>query len=64
MEQTAEEVFKKGEKIIHILLKAGFAIKQNKVKRTAQEYQFLEVKYHQIPMDMVKKIAAISPPTS
>ncbi|RMC21421.1 hypothetical protein DUI87_02287 [Hirundo rustica rustica] len=30
---TAMEVFEKGEKIIHILLKAGFAIKQSKIKQ-------------------------------
>ncbi|KAK4828826.1 hypothetical protein QYF61_000883 [Mycteria americana] len=29
---TAEEVFEKGKKIVQILLKAGFAIKQSKVK--------------------------------
>ncbi|RMC19647.1 hypothetical protein DUI87_03208 [Hirundo rustica rustica] len=39
---TAMEVFEKGEKIIHILLKAGFAIKQSKVKGPAREIQFLE----------------------
>ncbi|RMB97696.1 hypothetical protein DUI87_25847 [Hirundo rustica rustica] len=38
---TAMEVFEKGEKIIQILLKAGFAIKQSKVKGPAREIQFL-----------------------
>ena len=34
------EVFEKGEKIIQILLRAGFAIKRGKVKGPAQEIQF------------------------
>ncbi|TRZ19432.1 hypothetical protein HGM15179_007672 [Zosterops borbonicus] len=33
---TAAEVFEKGEKIIEILLEAGFAIKKSKVKGPAQ----------------------------
>ncbi|KAF4798599.1 hypothetical protein TURU_062653 [Turdus rufiventris] len=41
---TAVEVFEKGEKIIQILLGAGFAIKKSKVKERAQEIQFLGVK--------------------
>ncbi|RMC21341.1 hypothetical protein DUI87_02203 [Hirundo rustica rustica] len=52
---TAMEVFEKGEKIIHILLKAGFAIKQSKVKGPAREIQFLGVKWQdgrrQIPTE-------------
>lgn len=64
---TAIEVFKKGEKIIHILLKAGFAIKKSKVKGPAREIQFLGVKWQdgrcQIPMDVINKITAMSPPT-
>ncbi|KFP54615.1 hypothetical protein N323_09348, partial [Cathartes aura] len=64
---TAEVVFEKGEKIIQILLKAGFAIKQSKGKGPAQEIQFLGIKWqyerHHIPMDVIK-IAAMSPPTS
>ena len=60
-DNTAEEVFEKGKKIIQILLKAGFAIKESKVKGPAQEIQFLEVKWqdgrHQIPMDVINKIA-------
>ncbi|KAF1675915.1 Retrovirus-related Pol polyprotein from transposon 17.6, partial [Pygoscelis papua] len=55
-------------KIVQILLKAGFAIKQSKVKGPAQEIQFLGVKWqdgrHQIPMDVINKITAMSPPTS
>ncbi|RMB99660.1 hypothetical protein DUI87_23914 [Hirundo rustica rustica] len=62
------EVFEKGEKIIHILLKAGFAIKQSKVKRPAREIQFLGVKWQdgrrQIPTEVINKITAMSPPTS
>ncbi|TRZ12879.1 hypothetical protein HGM15179_014224 [Zosterops borbonicus] len=62
------EVFEKGEKIIQILLKAGFAIKQSKVKRPAQEIQFLGVKWqdrrHQIPTKIINKITAMSPPTN
>ncbi|KAK4806966.1 hypothetical protein QYF61_027333 [Mycteria americana] len=65
---TAEEVFEKGKKIVQILLKAGFAIKQSKVKGPAQEIQFLGIKWqdgrHQIPMDVINKITAMSPPTS
>ncbi|RMC00133.1 hypothetical protein DUI87_23543 [Hirundo rustica rustica] len=65
---TAIEVFEKGEKIIHILLKAGFAIKQSKVKGPAREIQFLGVKWQdgrrQIPTEVINKITAMSPPTS
>ncbi|RMC19769.1 hypothetical protein DUI87_03333 [Hirundo rustica rustica] len=65
---TAGEVFEKGEKIIQILLKAGFAIKRSKVKGPAQEIQFLGVKWqdgrHQIPTEVINKITAMSPPTS
>ncbi|RMC04192.1 hypothetical protein DUI87_19011 [Hirundo rustica rustica] len=38
------EVFEKGEKIIHILLEASFAIKQSRVKGPARKIQFLGVK--------------------
>ncbi|KAK4814675.1 hypothetical protein QYF61_024982 [Mycteria americana] len=66
---TAEEGLEKGKEIVQILLKAGFAIKQNKGKGPAQEIQFLGIKWqdghHQIPMDvMINKIIAMSPPTS
>ncbi|KAK4807215.1 hypothetical protein QYF61_024335 [Mycteria americana] len=65
---TAEEVFEKGKKIVQILLKAGFAIKQSKVKGPVQEIQFLGIKWQdgrrQIPMDMINKITVMSPPTS
>ncbi|KQK73636.1 hypothetical protein AAES_165338 [Amazona aestiva] len=65
---TAEEVFEKGRKIIQILLKAGFAIKQSKVKGPAQEIQFLEINWQdgrcQIPRDVINKITAMSPPTN
>ncbi|KAK4806727.1 hypothetical protein QYF61_007525 [Mycteria americana] len=65
---TAEEVFEKGKKIVQILLKAGFAIKQSKVKGPAQEIQFLGIKWQdgrrQIPMDVINKITAMSPPTT
>ncbi|KFV95519.1 hypothetical protein N326_01963, partial [Eurypyga helias] len=65
---TADEVFEKGKKIIQILLKASFAIKQSKVKGPAREIQFLGVQcqdeHHQIPMDVINKITAMSPPTS
>ncbi|KAJ7408136.1 hypothetical protein BTVI_60726 [Pitangus sulphuratus] len=40
-----KEVFEKGEKIIQILLKAGFTIKKSKVKGPAKEIQFLGVKW-------------------
>ncbi|RMB99762.1 hypothetical protein DUI87_23764 [Hirundo rustica rustica] len=65
---TAMEVFEKGEKIIQILLEAGFAIKQSKVKGPAWEIQFLGVKWQdgqcQIPTEVINKITAMSPPTS
>ncbi|KAK4830745.1 hypothetical protein QYF61_013195 [Mycteria americana] len=65
---TAEEVFEKGKKIVQILLKARFAIKQSKVKGPAQEIQFLVLKRQdgrrQIPIDVINKITAMSPPTS
>ncbi|XP_071661606.1 uncharacterized protein [Patagioenas fasciata] len=65
---TAKEVFEKGERIIHILLDAGFAIKRSKVKGPAREIQFLGIKWQdgrrQIPMDVINKIAAMSPPTN
>ncbi|RMC01093.1 hypothetical protein DUI87_22359 [Hirundo rustica rustica] len=65
---TPGEVFEKGEKIIQILLKSGFAIKRSKVKGPAQETQFLGVKWQdgrrQIPTEVINKITAMSPPTS
>ncbi|RMC09782.1 hypothetical protein DUI87_13569 [Hirundo rustica rustica] len=65
---TAMEVFEKGEKIIQILLKAGFAIKKSKVKGPAREIQFLGVKWQdgrrQIPTEVINKITSMSPPTS
>ena len=65
---TAIEVFEKGEKIIQILLKAGFAIKQSKGKGLAQESQFLGVKWQdgcrQIPTEVINKITVMSPPAS
>ncbi|TRZ08569.1 hypothetical protein HGM15179_018539 [Zosterops borbonicus] len=64
----AAEVFEKGEKIIQILLKAGFAIKKSKVKGPAQEIQFLGVKWQdgrwQIPTNVINKITAMSQPTN
>ncbi|GAB0207311.1 hypothetical protein GRJ2_003196700 [Grus japonensis] len=65
---TAAEVSEKGKKIVQILLKASFAIKQSKVKGPAQEIQVLGIKWQdgcrQIPMDVINKIAAMSPPTN
>ncbi|GAB0205165.1 hypothetical protein GRJ2_002982100 [Grus japonensis] len=65
---SAEEVSEKGKKIIQILLQAGFAIKRRKVKGPAQEIRFLGIRWHdgrrQIPMDIISKIAAMSPPTN
>ncbi|RMC21961.1 hypothetical protein DUI87_02832 [Hirundo rustica rustica] len=64
----AMEMFEKGEKIIQILLEAGFAIKKSKVKGPAREIQFLGVKWqdgrHQIPTEVVNKITAMSPLTN
>ncbi|OWK63911.1 Pro-Pol polyprotein [Lonchura striata] len=65
---TAAEVFERGERIIQILLKAGFTIKKSKVKEPAREIQFLGVKWQdgrrQIPTEVVNKITAMSAPTS
>ncbi|RMC19059.1 hypothetical protein DUI87_03663 [Hirundo rustica rustica] len=65
---TAGQIFKKGEKIIQILLKAGFAIKRSKVKGPAQEIRFLGVKWQdgrcQIPTEVINRITAMSPPTN
>ncbi|KAF4805680.1 hypothetical protein TURU_000153 [Turdus rufiventris] len=64
----AVEVFEKGEKIIQILLGAGFAIKKSKVKGPAGEIQFLGVKWqdgqYQIPTEVINKITVMSPPTN
>ncbi|KFQ18096.1 hypothetical protein N331_02767, partial [Merops nubicus] len=65
---TSKEAFKKGKKIIESLLHTGFAIKRSKVKGPAGEIQFLGIKWQygccQIPMDVVNKITAMSPPTN
>ncbi|GAB0207951.1 hypothetical protein GRJ2_003260800 [Grus japonensis] len=65
---AAEEVSEKGKKIIQILLKAGFTIKQSKVKGPAQEIQLLGIRWHdghhQIPMNVINKTAAMSPLTN
>ncbi|GAB0175948.1 hypothetical protein GRJ2_000060000 [Grus japonensis] len=62
------EVSEKEKKIIQILLKADFTIKQSRVKGPAQEIHFSGSKWQdgccQIPMDVIIKIAAMSPPTS
>ena len=62
----AEEVFEKGRRIIQILLKAGFAIKQSKVKGPAQQIHLLGIKWQDghchIPIDVINKITAVSPP--
>ncbi|GAB0186047.1 hypothetical protein GRJ2_001070000 [Grus japonensis] len=58
------EVSEKGKKIVQILLKASFAIKQIKGKGPAQEIQFLGIKWQdrrcQIPMDVINKIVTVS----
>ncbi|KAK4826534.1 hypothetical protein QYF61_010031 [Mycteria americana] len=60
---TGEDVSEKGNKIVQILLKAGFAIKHSKVKGPAQEMQFLGIKWQdgcrQIPMDVINKTAIL-----
>ncbi|KFR00410.1 hypothetical protein Y956_14050, partial [Nipponia nippon] len=65
---TAEEVFEKGRRRIQILLKAGFAMKQSKVKGPAQKIQVLGIKrqdgHHHIPMDVINTITAMSAPTN
>ncbi|PKU29802.1 hypothetical protein llap_19894 [Limosa lapponica baueri] len=65
---TAAEDFEKGNKIVRILLKASLAIKRSKVKWPTQKIQFLGIKWQdghcQIRMDVISKIAAMSPPTS
>ncbi|KAK4818459.1 hypothetical protein QYF61_013665 [Mycteria americana] len=66
--QYSDEIIMWGNTAEKILLKAGFAIKQSKVKRPAQEIQFLGIKWqdgrHQIPMDVINKITAMFPSTS
>ncbi|TRZ05936.1 hypothetical protein HGM15179_021171 [Zosterops borbonicus] len=63
----AMEVFEKGEKIIWIVLEAGF-INKSKVKGPAREIQFLGVKWqdgqHQIPTEVIHKIIMMSPLTT
>ncbi|KAK4830383.1 LOW QUALITY PROTEIN: hypothetical protein QYF61_010610 [Mycteria americana] len=65
---TVEEVFEKGRRIIQILLKGGFAIKQSKVKAPAQEIQVLGIKWQdgccRILMDVMNKVTAMSPPAN
>ncbi|KAJ7424343.1 hypothetical protein BTVI_06857 [Pitangus sulphuratus] len=67
-EDTVEEVFEKGKKIIQILLRAGLAIKKSKVKGPARESQFLGVKWQdghpQIPTEVINKITGMAPLTS
>ncbi|KFQ20957.1 hypothetical protein N332_08661, partial [Mesitornis unicolor] len=67
-DDTAEEVFGKGKKVIDILLGARFAIKRSKVKGPAREIQFLGIKWQDgcrhIPLEVVNKRAAMSPPTN
>ncbi|KFP26945.1 hypothetical protein N325_00561, partial [Colius striatus] len=64
----AEEVFEKRKRIIQILLKAGFAIKRSKVKGSAQEIQFLGIKWQDgcqhVPMNVVNKIVTMSQSTN
>ena len=59
----AEEVFKKGERIIQILLWTDFAIKWSKVKGPAQEIQFLGIKWQDgavtSTVDVVHKITGM-----
>ncbi|XP_063996211.1 colorectal mutant cancer protein isoform X6 [Pogoniulus pusillus] len=66
--QTAKEVFKKGNKIIDILLQAGFAIKRDKVKGSAREIQFLGMwcqnSHCYIPQDVINKISTMTFPTN
>ncbi|KFV39558.1 hypothetical protein N328_00593, partial [Gavia stellata] len=65
---TAEELFEKDRRIIQIVLKAAFPIKQSKVKGPAQEIHFLGIKWQDgrrhIPMNVINKITAMSPPTN
>ncbi|KFO57873.1 hypothetical protein N302_04828, partial [Corvus brachyrhynchos] len=65
---TATEVFEKGEKIIQILLEAGFAIRKSKVKGPAREIQFRGVRWQdgrrQFPNEVINKITAMCPPTN
>ncbi|KFQ33703.1 hypothetical protein N332_06624, partial [Mesitornis unicolor] len=67
-ENPAEEVFEKSKKVIDILLGARFAVKRRKVKGPAREIQFLGIKWQDgcrhIPLEVVNKIAAMSPATN
>ncbi|RMC19530.1 hypothetical protein DUI87_03087 [Hirundo rustica rustica] len=56
---TATVVFEKGEKIIQILLKAGFAIKKSKVAQATEgeggSSQLAELKAVQLALDIVER---------
>ncbi|RMC20177.1 hypothetical protein DUI87_01023 [Hirundo rustica rustica] len=62
------EVFEKEKKTPQILLKAVFTIKRSKVKGPEEQIQFLGIKWQDghclDPMDVVNKIATISPPAN
>ncbi|KFV68316.1 hypothetical protein N307_10822, partial [Dryobates pubescens] len=66
--KTAEEVFEKGNKIMDILLNAGFAIKRDKVKGPTTEIQFLGVQWQDgrrhIPVDVVNRVSTMANPTN
>ncbi|KFP57107.1 hypothetical protein N322_00911, partial [Cariama cristata] len=65
---TAAEVFEKCEKIIQILLEAGFAIKRGKVKGPARDIRFLGIKWQdehrQISIEVINNITVMCPPTN
>ncbi|KFP34294.1 hypothetical protein N325_02272, partial [Colius striatus] len=65
---NSAEVLDKGKKRIQILPKAGFTIKQSKIRGPVQEIQFLGTKRqdgrHHIPVEVINKISAMSPPTN
>lgn len=54
------EIFEKDNKIVQILLKAGFTTKQSKVKGPEQEIHFLGIKWQNghclIPIDVINEI--------
>ncbi|XP_064032416.1 uncharacterized protein LOC135192961 [Pogoniulus pusillus] len=66
--QTAEEVFEKSNKIIDILLQAGFAIKRQGQRNCYRDIQFLGVQrqdgHRHIPQNVINKVSTMAVPTN
>ncbi|RMC18232.1 hypothetical protein DUI87_05113 [Hirundo rustica rustica] len=65
---TAGKFFKKGEKIIQILLKAGLPLSEVRLRDRPKKSSFLGVKWQdghcQIPTEVINKITTMSSPTN